>query len=31
MQKYQITDPAPKFGFLVFQVLTETEYWHQPL
>ena len=30
MEKFQINDP-PKFGSPVFQVLTETEYQHQPL
>ena len=30
MEKFKITDP-PKFGSLVFRVLTEMEYQHQPL
>ena len=31
MEKCQITDTPPKFGSPVFQVLTKTEYQHQPL
>ena len=30
-EKFQITDPPPKFGSPVFQVLTEMEYHHRPL